>query len=97
MFRSSPPEVFSKNDALKTRSKTHRGRTTAHKRNLQQSCFATLFKSHPRMDAPSRIRNTLAEHVSPGEHLWGTAPVCQKAKKLLFTIAKRNLLTLKNK
>ena len=39
----------------------------------QQSRFATLLKSHP------RIQSTLAEHL--GEHLWETAPVCQKSFK----------------
>ena len=44
----------------------------------QQSRFATLFKSHPRTDTTPKIRSTSAEHTPLGEHLWGTASVCQK-------------------
>ena len=43
---------------------------------LQQSHFATFLKSHPRTDAPAKIRNTPAKHHPPGEHLWGAASVC---------------------
>ena len=31
----------------------------------QQSRFATLLKSHPRTDAPAKIRSTPAEHTLP--------------------------------
>ena len=47
----------------------------------QQSRFAALLKSHPRTDAPPRIQSTTTEHLSPGEHLWETAPVCLKSFK----------------
>ena len=47
----------------------------------QQGRFATLLKSHPSIDAPLRIQSTPAEHLSLGEHLWETAPVCQKSFK----------------
>ena len=52
----------------------------------QQSCFATLLKSHPSTDMPLDIRSTSAEHLCPppaehlcpppAEHLWGTASAC---------------------
>ena len=67
----------------------------------QRSRFATLLKSHPRTVTPPKIRSTSAEHHPLGEHLWGTASVCQKnfkdlnCKKVLFIVVKRNLLTLK--
>ena len=67
----------------------------------QQKRFATLLKSNPRTDIPSKISSTSAEHSPPGEHLKGTASVCQinfkrlKLRKVLFTFFKRNLLTLK--
>ena len=36
----------------------------------QQSCFATLLKSHPRTDMPPKIHSTSTEHPPPGEDLW---------------------------
>ena len=53
-------------------------------------------------NASPKIRSTPAEHPLLGEHLWGTASVERilkglSYKKLLFTVVKRNLLTLKNK
>ena len=56
---------------------------------FQESCFATLLKSHPHMDAPVRIHSTPTEHLSsrehlsPEGHLWGAASVCQKSFKRL--------------
>ena len=69
----------------------------------QRSRFATLLKSHPRTDAPPRIRSTLPEYLSLREHLWGLLLYIKRVleelyyKTLLFTVVKRNLLTLKNK
>ena len=51
------------------------------KRNLDKSRFATLLKSHPRTDRPSKIRSTSTEHPPLGEHLRGTASACQKKFK----------------
>ena len=53
------------------------------KAQSQQSCFATLLKSHPHTDMSLKIRSTSAEHPSPGEHLWGTASACQKNFEIL--------------
>ena len=67
----------------------------------QQSCFATLLKSHPRTDTSSKIRSTSAEQTLPGEHLWGLLLHVKRIlkdlnyKKFLFTVVKINLLTLK--
>ena len=79
MFRSSPPEVFSKKDAAEIRSKSQENNRT--EACSQQSRFATLLKSHSCTDAPPRIQSTPAEHLPPGEHLSETAPVCQKGFK----------------
>ena len=68
------------------------------KRNLNKSRFATLLKLHARTDRPPKICSTSTEHPLLGEHFRGTASACQKKliyKKFLFTIVKRNLLTLK--
>ena len=78
MFRSSPPEVFSKKDAVANPQENNRAEAQS-----QQSRFGTLLKLHPRTDAPPGIHSTPAEHHSPGEHLWETAPVCQKSFKRL--------------
>ena len=51
----------------------------------QQGRFATLLKSHSRTDTPPKNRSTSAEHLPPGEHLWGTASACQKNFKRLDT------------
>ena len=49
----------------------------------QQSCFATLLKSHPRTDMPPKIHSTSTEHPPPGEDLWGVASACRKNFKRL--------------
>ena len=79
MFRSSPPEL----SPTKTLSK-YGANPQENKRaeaRSQQSCFATLLKSHSRMNAPRRIHIIPAKHLYPGEHLWKTAPVCQNSFK----------------
>ena len=44
MFRSSPPEMFSKNDAVQIRNPQKKNRAETRS---QQGRFATLLKSHP--------------------------------------------------
>ena len=78
MLRSSPPEVLS-TTLCKLKANPHKNNRTEAR--SQQSRFATLLKSHPRTDVPPRIRSTPTEHLSTGEHLWGTASVCQKSFK----------------
>ena len=73
MFRSSPPEVFSKKDAAQIRSKP----TGEQPRRSAIS----KARSHPHTDAPPRIQSTPAEHLSLGDHLWETARVCQNSFK----------------
>ena len=65
---------------------TH-GRTTMQNRNLNKSRFASLLKSHPRTDAPPKIRNTSTEYPPLGQHLRVIASACQKKfKKTLLTL-----------
>ena len=69
MFRSCPPEVFSRNILCQ-----HKANPQEHNHpevQSQKSCFATLLKSHLRTDAPPKIHSTHAEHPPPGEKLWG--------------------------
>ena len=77
MLRSSPPELFSKKDALQT------WRKPTGKSPCRTNRFATLLKSHPHMDAHPKThpKNTLPS--PPREHLWETAFVCQKRFKRL--------------
>ena len=100
MLRSSPPEVLS-TTLCKLKANPHKN-NRAEARS-QQSRFATLLKSHPRTDVPPRIRSTPAE-TSLQENISGGLLLCVKKvlkvlnnKKLLFTFAKRNLLTVKSK
>ena len=64
MFRSSPPEVFSKKGTVQIRSEP------------------TGKQTH-RSAIPTKPLCVLAKHLSPGEHLWETAPVCQNSFKRL--------------
>ena len=74
-------------------------RTTTQTRDLDK---AALLKSHPRTDTLPKNRSASVENPPPGEHLWGTASACKNRKvskdvnyeKFLFTVVKRNLLTL---
>ena len=76
MFRSSPPEVFSKKTLHKYEANPQENNRLEAR--SQQSRFATLSKSHPRTDAPPRIQNAPAEHLSLGEHLLGDCSCMSK-------------------
>ena len=71
------------------------------KRNLNKSRFATLLKSHPRTDRPRKSvahpQNTLPWESTSGELLLHVKRSLKDLiyKKILFTIVKRNLLTIK--
>ena len=78
MLRSSPPEVLS-TTLCKLKANPHKN-NRAEARS-QQSRFATLLKSHPRTDVPPENPQHTRRNLSPGEHLWGTASVCQKSFK----------------
>ena len=98
MFRSSPPEVFSKKDAVANPQENNRAEAQS-----QQSRFGTLLKLHPRTDAPpestAHPQNTTPQENTSGRLLLYVKRVLKDLnyKKLLFTVVKRNLLTLKNK
>ena len=63
MFRSSPPEVFSRKMLCK--HEAHPGESKRAEARSQQSRFATLLKSHPRTYAPPKICSTSAGHPPP--------------------------------
>ena len=63
-FKSSPPEVFSKEDA--PRNEVNPQENTSTEARSQQSRFATLLKSHPGTDASPEIPSTSAEHLPTG-------------------------------
>ena len=56
MFRSSPPEVFSKKEAQNNHAEAR----------SQQSRFATLLKSHPRTDIFTHSQNTSLQETTSG-------------------------------
>ena len=91
--------MFSKEDA--SRNEENPQENTNTEARSQQSCFATLLKSHPWTDPPPEIPSTSAEHSPPGEHLWRTDSACQKNilffyyEKFLFTVVKINSLAIK--
>ena len=98
-FRSSPPEVFSKEDA--PRNEENPQENTNTEARSQQSRFATLLKSHPCTDASPKIRSTSAEYP-PWENTSGGLLLHVKIifkdlnyEKFLFTVVKRNLLAIK--
>ena len=80
MFTSSLPEVSSKKDTPK--HETNPKENNNAEVRSKQSRFASL-KPHSRTDVPPRICSAPTEHRSAGEHLWGTASVCQKSFKRL--------------
>ena len=63
MFRSSPLEVFSRKMLCK--HEAHPGENNRAEARFQQSCFATLLKSHPRTYAPPKICSTSGGHPPP--------------------------------
>ena len=75
-FRSSPSEVFSKEDAPRHEAKPQENKNAEAR--SQQNCFATLLKSHTRTSTPPKIRSTSAEHAPLGDHLWGAVSTCEK-------------------
>ena len=98
-FRSSPPEVFSKEDA--PRNEENPQENTNTEARSQQSRFATLLKSHPCTDTPPEIPRTSAEHPlwqnTSGGLLLHVKRILKDLnyEKFLFTVVKRNLLAIK--
>ena len=68
----------------------------------QQSYFVSTKSQNPNHAhmRPQKIGRKPTEHAFPGENLRGTTSVSQKElnyKKLLLTVVRKSLLTLKNK
>ena len=80
-FRSSPPELFSKEDA--PRHEANPQEYNNAEARSQQSRFATLLKLHALTNMPPKIRSTSAEHPPPGKHVWGTSSTYQENFKRL--------------
>ena len=79
MFRSSPTEVFSKKDAVQIRSKPTGEQPRRSVISTKPLCnFTEITPTHR---CTPGIQSTPAEHLSLGENLWKTAPVCQKSFK----------------
>ena len=99
MFRSIPPVVLSKKEFQQTQSKLQENNNTGAR--SQQSCFVTLLRSHPCTDKPLRICSISTEQPLRENTSGGLALQLKRIlkdlnyKKLLFTVAKRNLLTLR--
>ena len=81
MFRSSPPEVFSNKDTVQIRSEPTGEQTRRSAIPTKPLCnFIEMTLMHE--CAPENPHHT-PKHLSPGEHLWETAPVCQNSFKRL--------------
>ena len=98
-FRSSPAEVFFREDAA--RNEINPQENTNTEAWSQQSRFATLLKSHPCSDTPPEIPSTSAEQP-PRENTSGGLILHVKRilkvwyyEKILFTVVKRNSLAVK--
>ena len=98
-FRSSPPEVFSKEDA--PRHEVNPQENTNTEARIQQSRFATLLKSHPCTDTPPEIPSTSAEHPLRENTSGGLILHVKRIfkdlnyEKFLFAIVKRKSLAIK--
>ena len=98
-FRSSPPEVLSKEDA--PRNEENPQENTNTEARFQQSLFATLLKSHPCTDTPPEIPSTSAEHPLRVNTSGGLILRVKRIlkvlyyEKFLFRVVKRNSLAIK--
>ena len=81
MFRSSPPEVFSNKDTVQIRSEPTGEQTRRSAIPTKPLCNFTEIT--PMHRCAPRIHITPAKHLSSGEHLWETAPLCRNSFKRL--------------
>ena len=81
MFRSSPPEVFFNKDTVQIRSEPTGEQTRRSAIPTKPLC--NFIKITSMYGCASRIHITSAKHLSPGEHLWETAVLCQNSFKRL--------------
>ena len=96
MFRSSPPEVFSKKDAVQIRSKPTGEQPHRSAISTKLLCnFIEITPTH--RCTPENPKNTTQpQNTSPQENTSGKLLLCVKRvlkninyKKLLFTVAKK--------
>ena len=98
-FRSSPPEVFSKEDA--PRNEENPQENTNTEARSQQSRFATLLKPQLCTDTLPEIPSTSAEHHLRDNTSGGLILHVTRILKVLyyetflFIVVKRNSLTIK--
>ena len=98
-FRSSPREVFSKEDAPRNEENPHESTNTETR--SQQSRFATLLISHPCIDTPPEIPSTFADHTLRENTSGGLILHVKRIlkvlyyEKFLFAVVKRNSLAIK--
>ena len=98
-FKSSPPELLSKEDA--PRHEANQQENTNTEKRSQQSRFGSLLRSHPCTDTPPKIRSTSAESPlrenTSGGLLLHVKRILKDLnyEKFLFTVVKRNLLAIK--
>ena len=77
MFRSSPPEVVPKKDALQIQSKLTGEQPRRSAISTKPLC--NFIEITPRHKCATRIQSRPSEHLFLGELLWETIPVCQKS------------------
>ena len=81
MFRSSPPEVLSKKNAVQIRSEPTGEQPCRSSITTKSLCsFIQITPMHG--CAPENPQHT-HKNLFPGEHLWETAPVSHKSFKRL--------------
>ena len=102
MFTSSSPEVFSKKDALQTRSKPTRDQP--RRGAMSTKLFCNFFEITPTHGCarknPQHTRRAPFSRRTPLGDCFCMSKSFKRLKlqkKLLFAVVKRNLLTLKNK
>ena len=81
MFRSSPPEVLSNKNTIQIRNEPTGEQTRRSAIPTKPLC--NFIEITPMHGCAPKILITPAKHLSPGEHLWETAPVCQNSFKRL--------------
>ena len=81
MFRSSPPVVFSNKDTVQIRRESTGEQMSRSAIAAKSLCnFIEITPMHEY--APENSYHT-RKNLSPGEHIWETAPVCQNSFKRL--------------
>ena len=77
MFRSNPPEVLSKKDAVKIRRKPTREQRRVS--TISRTPLYNFIEIMPTHICAPRMQGRSTEHLSIGEQFWETVPVCQES------------------